>query len=340
MTRAVRPFVEGHEIVSCVCWRLATGWSPDNPDKGESCVKGSTKGWNSSKSPAIPVARRVGLLTALSLAVWIGLERNGLAWGRVAHRACSKLAESRLSPQARVLVRELLEPGESLADASTWADENSREIPGSAAWHYVNVPVSHDHYSPRDCRPSGCVVSKIAEFRAVLLDPRASRAKRRTALRFLVHFIEDVHQPLHVADRDDRGGNALQLRFGRYDATNLHQLWDTGLLRERFRNEDELARELKNLANGPEARGWSGKSVVQWADESLALGRQAYLDPGTGARLRNGDAVSRVYERTNAPKAALRLAQAGVRLADVLNEVLAEHGAHPVARDAATAAPR
>ncbi len=275
-------------------------------------------------SRALALARRSGLLAAVALGFWLGLERPGLAWGRMGHRAAAKLAESRLSPQARALVRELLEPGESLADASTWADENSREIPGSASWHYVNVPVSHDHYSPRDCRPSGCVVSKIGEFRAVLLDPRASRAKKRIALRFLVHLIEDVHQPMHVADHEDRGGNALQLRHGRHDATNLHQLWDSGLLRERYRDEDELLRELKTLANGPESRDWRGKSVVHWADESLALGRQAYLIPDSNTRLRSGDAVPRSYDRVNTPRAALRLAQAGVRLADVLNEILTD----------------
>ena len=280
--------------------------------------------------PGSGFARRLGFVIATAAAILGGFSRTTHAWGRVAHRACSKFAETRLTPQARALVRELLEPGESLADASTWADENSREIPGSGSWHYVNVNVSHDHFSPRDCRPSGCVVSKIPEFRAVLLDPRASRVRRRTALRFLVHFIEDVHQPMHVADRDDRGGNALQLRYGRYDATNLHQVWDSGLLRERFRGEDELARELTELARGPQARDWSGKSVTHWADESLALGRQAYLDPETGARLRNGDHLSREYERVNAPRAALRLAQAGVRLADVLNEITAD----PVDRQA------
>ncbi len=140
--------------------------------------------------------------------------------------------ESRLSPQARAIIRDFLEPGESLADAATWADENSREIPGSAAWHFVNVRISSPHYSPRDCRPQGCVVTKIAEFRTILADQHAPRSRRRMALRFFVHLVQDLHQPMHVADRNDRGGNNLQLRYGRYDNTNLHQVWDSGLLRQ------------------------------------------------------------------------------------------------------------
>ena len=157
-----------------------------------------------------------------------------LAWGRLGHRASAKLADSRLSPRACAIIRELLEPGESLADASTWADEHSREIPGSTAWHYVNVPIWASRYDARDCRRQGCVISKIAEFRAILLDRKAPRTRRRTALRYLVHLVQDVHQPMHVADRNDRGGNTLQLRYGRYDNTNLHQVWDSGLLEQRF----------------------------------------------------------------------------------------------------------
>jgi len=247
-----------------------------------------------------------------------------LAWGRMGHRASAKLAESRLSPRARALVRELLEPGESLADASTWADENARQIPSSATWHYVNVPISHQHYDPSDCRGTGCVVSRIEDFRALLADRRRPLRERRTALRFLIHLVQDVHQPMHVADRQDRGGNALQLSMGRSETTNLHQLWDSGLLRVRHRHEDELARELRRLAEQPSARDWAGGSAAAWADESLEVGRQAYLDPATGRRLRSGDTISREYERVNIPRAEERLARAGVRLAHLLNQILGD----------------
>ena len=107
----------------------------------------------------------------------------------MAHRASAKLAESRLSPRTCASIRELLEPGELLADASTWADDHSREIPGSNAWHFVNVPIWNAHYDPRDCKGQGCVVSKIAELKATLLDPKTPPARRRTALRFLIHLV-------------------------------------------------------------------------------------------------------------------------------------------------------
>jgi nuclease S1 len=252
----------------------------------------------------------------------LGIARPARAWGRLAHRASAQLAELRLSPAAQRIIRDLLEPGESLADAATWADENSRNIPGSAAWHFVNVPISAAHYNRRYCRPGGCVVSKIGEFRAVLADRRASRAQRRTALRVFVHLIQDLHQPMHVADRNDRGGNNLQLQYGRYEATNLHQVWDSGLISRRYRNETDLLRDLAELANQPRARDWPTGRIEAWADESLEVGRRAYLVPGTNSYLRFGDTIGRDYERENLPRAVERLARAGVRLASLLNEVV------------------
>jgi len=250
--------------------------------------------------------------------------RPAEAWGRLGHRASARLAESRLSPRARAIVRDLLEPGESLADASTWADEHSREIRGSSAWHYVNVPISSPHYSPEYCARQGCVVSKIAEFRAVLADRHAPRARRRQALRFFVHLVQDLHQPMHVADRNDRGGNALPLRSGRYDNMNLHQVWDSGLFRWRYRQhaEDQLLRDATAMDGRPEARRWPGGRVEDWADESLQIGRRAYTIPGTNRTLRAGDELGRDYMEANAPLAAERVAQSGVRLAAMLNAVL------------------
>jgi nuclease S1 len=265
----------------------------------------------------------IGLVFLVSGSLFLGSARSALAWGRMGHRASARIVESRLSPQARAIIRDLLEPGESLADAATWPDENSREIPGSAAWHFVNVRVSSPHYTPKDCRPQGCVVTKIAEFRTILADRNATRAQRRMALRFFVHLVQDLHQPLHVADRNDRGGNNLQLRYGRYDNTNLHQVWDSGLLGQRYRREADLVQELEAVANQPKARDWVKGRIEDWADESLEAGRRAYLAvPGSNVLLRSGDAISREYEKENLPVAVERLARSAVRLASLLNEIL------------------
>ncbi len=261
------------------------------------------------------------LLLIGMLALVIGPARQVMAWGRMAHRASTRVAETRLTPQARAAIRDLLEPGESLADASTWADENNQNIPGSAAWHFMNVPISAPYYSSRDSH-NNCLVSRLEEFRKVLADPRAPRARRQMALRYVVHLVEDAHQPMHVGDRRDRGGNNVQLQFFRDEFTNLHQVWDSGLLRNGYRNERELVDDLIELARRPEARDWTKGSVEDWVDESLEAARQAYRIPGSKELLRSGMQLGSEYEDANLPLAVKRLSQAGIRLSEVLNECL------------------
>jgi hypothetical protein len=251
----------------------------------------------------------------------IGPAHQALAWGRMAHRAATRLAETRLTPRTRAAIRDLLEEGESLADASTWADENSQSIPGSAAWHYVNVPISAPRYSWRDCCDD-CVVSRLEEFRRILADPRAPRPRRRMALRYVVHLVEDAHQPLHVGDRRDRGGNNVQLQFFGDDFTNLHQVWDSGLLRKAYRNERELCEDLIELARKPEARDWTRGNVEDWINESLEAARQTYRVPASAEFLRSGMRISRAYQDANLPLAIKRLSQVGVRLSELLNQCL------------------
>lgn len=268
----------------------------------------------------IPVPAR--LLVALWLA-WCGLETSSgtaWAWGRMGHRAAGRLAEARLSPTARDAVRDLLEPGESLADASTWADEHRRDFPESGPWHYVNVPITEPRYDARFCPATGCVVSRIAEYRRVLADRGAPRADRQKALRFLVHFVQDLHQPLHVGDRGDRGGNDLQVQFfGR--GSNLHRVWDTGLLDRGHESEAALFRHLEAATTPELAERWARGTVEEWATESLASARRAYRLPGTNSELEPGTKLGREYEEIHLPVARQRLNQSAIRLAAMLNDI-------------------
>ena len=148
------------------------------------------------------------------------------AWGRLGHRVISRLAEKHLTEKARDAIAELLEPDETIADASTWADEHRRQLPKTAPWHYVDVPLDEPAYDKKwsaDDPKHGCVVDKINEFKATLKDKTKSVEDRRFALRFLIHCVEDMHMPMHVGDNHDRGGNDTQVRF--FDrGTNMHRL--------------------------------------------------------------------------------------------------------------------
>jgi hypothetical protein len=113
-------------------------------------------------------------------------------------------------------VAALLESGESMADASLWADENRRRLPKTAPWHYVDVPLDEPRYDAKcsaDDSKHGCVVHKIHEFRKAIADTSKSIEERRFALRLLLHCVQDMHQPCHVGDNHDRGGNDTQVRW-------------------------------------------------------------------------------------------------------------------------------
>jgi hypothetical protein len=148
----------------------------------------------------------------------------------------ARLAEKRMTPEAKASVAALLESSESLADASLWADESRGRPCHIAPWHYVDVPLDQAKYDPKfsaDDTRHGCVVDKINEFRKVVGDKSKSVEERRFALRFLIHCIQDLHQPCHVGDNHDRGGNDTQVRW--FDTgSNLHKVWDSGIVESYF----------------------------------------------------------------------------------------------------------
>lgn len=253
----------------------------------------------------------LGLLTAWgSTAAW--------AWGRLGHQIAGKIAEDRLTPNARKAVQELLDPGQTLADVSTWADEVRRDRPESATWHYVNVPISAANYDRKYEDPKGGVVSKILEFQKAIADPSAPRQKRQEALKYLVHFVQDMHQPVHVGHRADRGGNDLQVQF--FDkGSNLHRVWDSDLLEHANLARSQYTQALEKQITPDRAAEWSRGSVEDWANESLQFARKAYTQPGTTGELRKGAKLGQPYYEANLPLAEQRIEQAGVRLASLLN---------------------
>lgn len=249
------------------------------------------------------------------------LHATARAWGRLGHRASAKLAATLLTPQAKAAVQELLEPGESLADLSTLADEIRRDRPETGPWHYVNVPIAEPRYDRRFSSPKGCLVERIRTWRLVLSDRRASRAERREALLWIVHLVEDLHMPLHVGDRGDRGGNNLQVRFFG-EGTNLHRIWDSAIIERESKDESVWVRELTEelRRNRSQWKSWRRGTAEDWATESLKAARAAYRPPGSTRELKAGAKLGTDYQRFGVRIARRRLAQAGVRLALILNE--------------------
>jgi nuclease S1 len=269
--------------------------------------------------------RRSWFVATLTLLVIAGTTRSTWAWGRLGHRVISRLAEQRLTPKAKAAIAELLEPGESLADASLWADEHRRQMPKTAPWH-VDVPLDEPRYDAKwsaDDPKKGCVVDKINEFRATLKDPSKSKKDKRFALRFLIHCIEDMYQPCHVGDHHDKGGNQTQVRW--FDrGSNMHRVWDSGIIERAGTTEDFWLTVLAELDTPENRAAWVKGTVEDWATESLLAAREAYQNPRTGERIKSGAKLGDQYQDKNLPVARQRLAQAGLRLAWVLNEAFPE----------------
>lgn len=238
------------------------------------------------------------------------------AWGRNGHRIVGQIAENHLSRSAARKIAQLIGP-ETLAEAGTWADEIRSDPAWKHAdpWHYVNVDDGAT-YATTPPNPAGDILEALPRFEKVLRDPDAGRQAKIEALRFLVHFLGDLHQPLHVGRASDRGGNEIEVRwFGA--PSNLHRVWDTELIESEQLSFTEWVRFL-DRAPPEQTRAWRAGGYLDWAAESMAVRAQVYdyesvdgKPPELGYR----------YAWRNLPLLEQRLLQAGIRLARVLEEI-------------------
>ncbi|RZS54401.1 S1/P1 nuclease [Sphaerotilus mobilis] len=224
------------------------------------------------------------LLTSLALP---GI---ALAWGHTGHELIADLAQSRLSPAAHAEARRLLalRGASRLAEVATWADEFRTAT--TARWHYVNLPPDRCEYKPAEhCMKGQCAVEAVNRQLAVLA-LHQDDDERAQALRYVVHLVADLHQPLHAGRADDRGGNTFQIRWGT-QGSNLHALWDSGLIESRPGGTPALRRDVLKQARKPAP----GSSPADWAEASCRIARaDGYYPPAhkiDGAYAQRWDAV-------------------------------------------------
>jgi hypothetical protein len=261
-----------------------------------------------------------------AMLVVLGLPGPALAWGSEGHRIVAEIAEQYLEPETARQIRELLviETATTLAQVSTWADEIRPQRRETAPWHFVDIPIHPPPGTPaaydaeRDCPRGDCVVAAIGHFAAVLRDTSAPPRARLEALKFVVHFVADVHQPLHCADDGDHGGNAISVTFmGR--RTNLHAVWDTGILAPAVRGDERAyALRLARSIKPDDIDRWPGGSVASWANESYGIARRLIY----GERPHERGALPPSYETAALPVVNEQMEKAGLRLAAVLNQAL------------------
>lgn len=243
-----------------------------------------------------------------------------MAWGATGHRIIGQIAWHYLTPEAKAAVTDLL-GGQSLGEAGTWADEirSDHAYDWAKPLHFVNVPRDAEAIdTARDCANGECVVGAIRKYQAMVMDATAPREQRVEALKFLIHFVGDIHQPLHVSYADDRGGNRMTLKFmGR--KTNFHALWDSVMIEQKLAGADwmQWGDQLQATITAENATLYqSSTDPLAWGNETLQITRRLYKE------LDSDDLGAPYYER-NMPVVEDQLERAGIRLATMLNAMFA-----------------
>lgn len=252
------------------------------------------------------------------------------AWGPEGHQVVADIARAHLSKAAKENVRKLL-GNDDLAAISTWADEVRPQRPETYGWHFVDIPTNaagfseaRDCYRPDDKHPESlqdhynCVVDRITMFEQTLSDKNAPTQKRIEALKFLVHFVGDIHQPLHAIG-EARGGNDIHVvEFGSPECgtrpCNLHYVWDAGLIEHTGRNEASYVTYEQALIAKRNLQKKARGTPEDWANESFHLAHQVWLN--------EGGSVNQVYYNKDIAIVNERLALGGLRLAALLNQAL------------------
>jgi hypothetical protein len=316
---------------------------------------------------------RAGILASFSLIALVSLPGPAFAWGCKGHQVVALLAEKHLNPRALAMAEKILadgpiDPGLSryckeggtdpLANASTWPDDIRGVRPETGPWHYIDIPrgaTSRDVAKFCDVK-EGCVTRAITEQLAILRSTDADPQKRGDALRFVIHFVGDLHQPLHAITNNDQGGNCVPVAF--FDAfpqmrnpqtesyaPNLHGVWDTNILEKATTGKivDEVASDLDQSFQRKMA-GWQKgpANVDAWAWESYELAMKSVYgklpvpvpveapqplkscadDNQISTRMLNlNEHLQEPYQDMAVPIVRERLAQAGARLAMLLNQL-------------------
>ena len=271
------------------------------------------------RGPEWAVCYAQGFMRKLLVSVLCGC-LPAFGWGGEGHSLIARIAWVQLTPGVQARVSEILGPNVTMQSIASWADNIRNQRRETAPWHYIDIPIDKPHLDmARDCPKGDCVVAKIEEFRKVLHDPATAPVPRREALMFLVHFVGDMHQPLHCSDNHDEGGNRVPVKFGDRPS-NLHSLWDSGLL-GRLPKEDDLF-AVYSQDSARHARSWAKGTVEDWAEQSHKIAQKMVYAKLPKVAAGAPEPIDAAYEQKADPVIKLQIEKAGARLARVLNEAL------------------
>ena len=256
----------------------------------------------------------VVLLLSVFLLVPSGYEidSHNKMWGQNGHRIVGDIAAEYLSPDARQAVDRVLGPT-SMAIASTWMDKIKSDpaYDYTHDWHWVTIPNGMT-YEETEKNPNGDLIKTLRRIISELKNGDLTAKEERENLKMLIHLVGDIHQPLHVGNGQDRGGNEAEVEWF-YEETNLHSVWDTDMIEYTKLSYTEFSAAI-NHPTEKQIKKWQNTSVIDWAYESVELRDEVYDLP-------DNRQIGYKYQYQNRDLLDQRLLKAGVRLAGVLNEI-------------------
>lgn len=304
--------------------------------------------------------------TKLAIAISIGALncQNAFAWSDPGHQIIAALAWSYMTPAAQAKAQSILAQDTDtltqpdFVSRSVWADKyreagrpDGASYIGTREWHFVDIPLStsgdkafvetqEEKICPITDLKGGvasvgapaqdCVVNKINQFAAELADPKTSAAEQVFALKFLIHFVGDIHQPLHTSDNEDHGGNCVWVAPTSHDPMRLHGFWDYQAvnLLTKGAGAADYAKVLHDEITEQQIKDWQIDTPKDWAAASFELSKNAAYNLNTNTP--HCDAENKTtpikltpeYETTASNISKTQMEKAGVRLAKMLNEVL------------------
>jgi S1/P1 Nuclease len=237
------------------------------------------------------------------------------SWGGAGHKTVATIAENHLTSEAKSSIKNLL-GDQSIADIASWADEvrNQPEYKQTGPWHYVDLPLGYSYEQfATEVKKQGAdnVYGAMLHCEEQLKSNLTPNEQKAIALKFLVHFVGDSHQPMHVSRAEDKGGNSIQVQFNG-KGSNLHSLWDSGLINREGKTFDQMAKDYDTATPA---------EIQKWQSDSYQASTKIYSD------VEKNNTLDDEYYKANIPVIQQRIEMGGIRLAGELNKIFA---AYPV----------
>lgn len=252
-----------------------------------------------------------------ALALLITFTSGVFAYGPTGHRVVAELAFRHMTPEARAAVEAIL-GDDFMAEGATWPDE-MRSSPDpyfgrtAASYHYVNLPDGVS-YADSEKNPAGDAITALAAYSETIKDPNASAADKALALRYIIHIVGDLHQPLHAGRAEDRGGNRIDVVWFE-ELTNLHKVWDEHIIQHKRLSFTEWTNFLDRKIKPEQIAAWQKSVPTDWLAELISYRGDVYA---------NGHGIlSWDYVYKNTPLIKSQLSKGGIRLAGYLNTLFA-----------------